>query len=83
LDFKGCLKNEINVALNKIMDKEFDLGISQVLFKPHGKASFDQNVSDDHVNSYFMPNKFTDAVELDVVEKAMLPTRFYYREFSD
>lgn len=28
LDYKGCLQNEINVALNKIQDKEFDLGIS-------------------------------------------------------
>ena len=34
LDFKGALKNEINVALNKIQDKEFDLGVSEVLFKP-------------------------------------------------
>ena len=79
LDFKGCLRNEINVALNKIMDKEFDLGISQVLFKQGGTpAKFDQNVSEDQVNSYFVPNRFADAVEMDVVEKAMLPTRFYY-----
>lgn len=35
LDFKGALQNEINVALNKIGDKEFDLGISEVLLKPH------------------------------------------------
>jgi hypothetical protein len=34
LDFKGALKNELNVALNKIQDKEFDMGISEVLFKP-------------------------------------------------
>jgi Enoyl-CoA hydratase/isomerase len=28
LDFKGCLTNEINVALNKILDEEFDKGVS-------------------------------------------------------
>ncbi len=28
LDYKGCLENEVNVSLNKIMDKEFDYGIS-------------------------------------------------------
>ena len=27
LDYRGCLKNEINVALNKIQDSEFDLGV--------------------------------------------------------
>ena len=27
LDYKGALQNEINVGLNKIMDKEFDLGV--------------------------------------------------------
>jgi hypothetical protein len=34
LDYKGCLQNEINVALNKIQDKDFDLGVSEVLMKP-------------------------------------------------
>ena len=34
LDFKGCLQNEINVALNKIQDSEFDQGVSQILLKP-------------------------------------------------
>lgn len=32
---------------------------------------------------YFQKNKFTEAVELDVVEKALLPTRFYYDKFAD
>jgi hypothetical protein len=34
LDFKGCLTNELNVAMNKIQDKEFDLGVSEILLKP-------------------------------------------------
>jgi len=68
------------------MDQEFDFGISQVLFKQGGVSSsqkFAQNISEDQVNSFFSPNKFAEAVELDVVEKAMLPTRFYYQRFSD
>ena len=56
-----------------------------MLFKQGGgtPAQFDQNISEDQVASYFAPNRFTEAVELDVFEKAMLPTLFYYREFSD
>jgi hypothetical protein len=56
LDYKGCLKNEINVALNKIQDSEFDLGIGEILLKPgqHGtRPQFKKNVSDDEVKSYF------------------------------
>jgi len=34
LDYKGCMMMEINVGLNKIMDKDFDLGVSEILFKP-------------------------------------------------
>jgi len=86
LDYKGCLLNEINVSLNKIQDKEFDQGISEVLMKP-GKSgaspAFSQDISADQLASYFEVNKFASAVELDVVAKAMLPTRFYYEKFSD
>lgn len=34
MDYKGCLQLELNVALNKIQDKEFDLGVSEILMKP-------------------------------------------------
>lgn len=86
LCYKGCLQNEINVALNKIEDKEFDLGVKEVLMKPgtHGSSpKFNKNVSEDEVNSYFRPNRFTEAVELDIVEKALLPTRHYFEDWSD
>lgn len=49
-----------------------------MLLKPgkHGTfPKFDRNISQDQVNSYFEPNKFAEAVKLDVVEKALLPTR--------
>lgn len=56
MDFKGALQNEINVALNKIQDKEFDLGISEVLLKPHQQGSsqpanpgFSKKISNDIV----------------------------------
>ena len=86
LCYKGCLQNEINVSLNKIQDKDFELGIKEVLMKPGKNGSspnFNKNVSEDEVNSYFRPNKFTEAVELDIVEKALLPTRHYYTEWTD
>lgn len=87
LDFKGCLKNEINVALNKIQDNEFEMGVSEILLKPSGQPVnpklFSKNVTDDQVASYFQQNKWTEEVQLDLVEKSMLPTRFYYEKFSD
>lgn len=88
LDFKGSLQNEINVALNKIQDKEFDLGVSEVLLKNNSGAKrtnpgFATQVSKAQVDSYFAPNKWTERVQLDLVEKALLPTRFYYEKFSD
>lgn len=87
LDFKGCLQNEINVALNKIQDAEFDQGVAQVLLKPGNSSAspdmFSKTVSDQQVDSYFQPNKWSEEVQLDVVEKAMLPTRFYYEKYSD
>jgi hypothetical protein len=72
--------------LNKIQDKEFDLGVSEVLMKPRTEAvnpGFAKNVNAEVVESYFQPNKWAKEVQLDVVEKAMLPTRFYYEKFSD
>lgn len=61
--------------------------MSQVLLKPTGAPTdpslFSKNVTEDQVNSYFQPNKWSEEVQLDVVEKAMLPTRFYYEKFSD
>lgn len=87
LDFKGCLQNEINVALNKIQDAEFDQGVAQVLLKPGNSGAspdmFSKTVSEQQVDSYFQPNKWSKEVQLDVVEKAMLPTRFYYEKYSD
>ncbi len=50
----------------------------------HGQApEFKRNIGSDEVNNYFEKNKFSEAIKIDVVEKAMLPTRFYYERFSD
>ena len=35
------------------------------------------------MNSYFQPNKWAKEVQLDLVEKALLPTRFHYEKFTD
>lgn len=39
---------------------------------------FSASISADQVKSFFAPNKWTEQVKLDLVEKALLPTRFYY-----
>lgn len=63
------------------------MGISEVLLKPRQASlrnpGFSQQISADQVSSYFAPNKWSKEVQLDVVEKALLPTRFYYEKFSD
>jgi hypothetical protein len=77
------------VALNKIADKEFELGVSEVLLKPHQRnqplknPGFASTISGDQVTSYFQPNKWTERVQLELVSQALLPTRFYYQKFSD
>jgi hypothetical protein len=80
------MEAEINIGLNKIEDKDFDLGVSEVLMKP-GKLGtrpkFDKDISDDRVNSFFEKNSHSKDVHLDIVENAMLPTRFYYEKYSD
>lgn len=65
LDYKGCLELEINVALNKIQDKEFDLGISEVAMKPGKYGSspeFRKNITNDEVLKFFAKNKHAEAV---------------------
>ena len=59
--FGEVLKMELNVALNKVMDSDFELGVKQVLMKPNAYAEhhkranpgFSTDVSDELVNSYF------------------------------
>jgi hypothetical protein len=62
--------------------------VSEVLLKPHtptepANPGFAKNISADQVNSYFQPNKWAKEVQLDLVEKALLPTRFHYEKFTD
>ena len=40
-------------------------------------------MSVDQVAAYWGENKWAQKIQLDLVEKAMLPTRFYYEKFSD
>ena len=48
-----------------------------------GQPDFKRQIPDEQVKSFFEKNKWTDEVHLDVVEKALLPSRFYYEKFSD
>ena len=47
-DFKGAMETEIIVALNKIKDSEFDLGVQEVLLKGKKERkppAFSKNIS--------------------------------------
>jgi len=39
LDYKGTLQMELDVAFNKIQDKDFDVGVQQILMTPKAKGS--------------------------------------------
>lgn len=89
--FGEVLKMELNVALNKVMDDDFALGVKQVLMKPrissgqHQRVNpgFSADVSDELVNSYFVENPWASKVDLDIVQGALLPTRHFFDEFAD
>lgn len=86
-DYKGAFETELNVGLNKIQDADFDLGVSKILMAPSKisdpNPGFRRDVPKDLVESYFEKSKYAENIDLGVVEKAMLPTRFYYERFSD
>jgi len=85
------LKMELNVALNKAGDADFEHGVKEVLMKPPRGArrgvrpnpGFQKDVSDDQVDSYFAENKHAGGITLDIVENALLPTRHFFERFSD
>lgn len=91
LGFGEVLKMELNVALNKAHDSDFELGVHKVLMRPsmHGQhlvrpnPGFLQEVSDDLVRSYFAENEWARRIDLDVVENALLPTRHFFTKFAD
>jgi hypothetical protein len=39
LDYKGTLQMELDVALNKIQDKDFDIGVHEILMTPKAKGA--------------------------------------------
>jgi len=39
LDYKGILEMELNVAFNKIQDKDFDTGVQSILLSPKPQGS--------------------------------------------
>ena len=59
------LKMEMNVALNKVGDADFQLGVKEILMKPSKTSrlagrpnpGFNKEVSDTEVESYFAQNK--------------------------
>ena len=89
LDYKSTLQMELNVAFNKIQDKDFDIGVHEILMSPKVKgaktkvAAFQQSVNKSDLEKYFEPSKWSEQIELGIVENALLPTKQYYERFSD
>ena len=95
LGYGEIMKMELNVALNKANDSDFELGVKEVLMKRWPKSSgrtrlgarlnpgFEKDVSDAQVESYFAENKYAKDIDLDIVENALLPTRHFFERFSD
>ena len=89
LDYKGTLQMELDVAFNKIQDKDFDIGINEILMTPKTKgaktktANFQKKVNEAELDKYFEPSKWSKGIDLGIVENALLPTKHYYERFSD
>lgn len=89
--YGDVLRMEANVALNKMQDADFQLGIREVLMKPSGNGAhakrdnpgFGRDVTDEVVESYFAPNPLASRINLDIVEKSLLPTRHFHNKFTD
>jgi hypothetical protein len=85
------LKMEMNVALNKVNDSDFELGVKQVLMKPSKTSrlglrpnpGFKTGISPSEVESYFSENKHASKIDLDIVENSLLPNRHFFERFPD
>ena len=88
MPYGEVLKMELNVALNKVADSDFELGVKEVLMKPPNakvkkNPGFKREVTPLEVDSYFQENKLASQIDLDVVENSLLPTRAFFKEFED
>ena len=87
MPYGEALKMELNVALNKALDSETELGVRTILMKPKTihpiNPGFRKNVSDQEVLGFFEENKFAKQIDLGIVENALLPTRHFFEKFSD
>ena len=87
LGYGEILEMEKNVAMNKLKDKDFELGVREVLMKPskrgQGNPGFATEISDTLVESYFQENPSASKVDLDIVENSLLPTRHFFSRYAD
>lgn len=90
--FGEILKMELNVALNRVKDADFELGVQKVLQRPNvygeyekrgGNPGFQKGASEAQIDSYFAENPAASKIDLDIVEGSLLPTRHFFEEFAD
>jgi hypothetical protein len=89
--YKECLKMELNVAFNRIKDEDFDIGVNSILINNAGKSLKDKPIpewfpafkTEREIESYFEQNQHAKGINIDVVENALLPTKDWYKTYTD
>ena len=81
---------ELNVAFNRMQDSDFDLGVKVILGQSkkegelyHRAPKWGPLLKDAELDRYFDENKFAKGIDLQVVENALLPTKIYYKKYTD
>ena len=90
LDYTSALQMEVDVAMNMVKHKDFDIGVSKIIMspKPSGRKfrpnpGFQQGIKDRDVESFFEPSPQSKGICVGAVQYALLPTRHFYERFSD
>jgi hypothetical protein len=94
LDYTGCMEMEVRVAVNRVSDPDFALGVEKVLKTktPYvdGKAAKRTNpgfskkkLNQGEIERYFDETPLTKKVNVGAVRYALLPTRHHFERFTD
>jgi len=49
----------------------------------HPDPGFAKEVRDEDLTRYFEPSKWSEGVQVGVVENTLLPTRYFFENFTD
>lgn len=85
LDYTGCMQMELNVALNRIKDTDFALGVDKVLGSNRKTKApkFAKPASEAQLERYFAESPLAKKINVGAVRYALLPTRHHFERFTD